>query len=57
MSNLVILYVTFVYYDDNYGIKGNGSKVVKKKKNSENERIEYLLACSIYLSVEYIYEG
>ena len=49
--------MTFVYYDDNYGIKGNGSKVVKKKKNSENERIEYLLACSIYLSVEYIYEG
>ena len=31
-SNLVILYVTFVYYDDNYGIKGNGSKVVKKKR-------------------------
>ena len=48
--------MTFVYHDDNYGIKENGSKVVKKKI-SENERIEYLLACSISLSVEYIYEG
>jgi len=45
--------VTFVYYDDNYGIKENESKVMKKK-NSENERIEYLLACSLSLSVEYI---
>ena len=30
--NLVIFYVTFVYYDDNYGIKEKGSKVVKKKE-------------------------